>query len=588
MPPTRAFLLASCVLPHAAAVGGVATSYSAVFTSRPALPALSSANAVGAGHSHCNNTFNPSYLPPSSDGAFGGGIIVRLNACDRAPAGEHLGFAPCDLATGVCGDVDPSWHFALADDQQQTEDPRALFYDGKYYLFYYAAKAPATPTCDPAQDAECAVPLASSATPWNGSSWQAIGTYPWHRNGCCMMAPRGQKSYCIWGEGPGPFPGLGISVTTDIDGGVFTQVPWAAPPAGAVSPRTADGQWLLPLGAAEQEIKLEAGTHGVRLSTGDWVHFYAAATPGWVDNGNYTAGFLVLDRDDPTQVVQRVSGQWMIPEHEFETLCAAPPTNPTPAPPTPPTPPTPPAPAPTPAPAPSSDCAFTPNTDYAKTAAGAYYRKVRARDECGTRRVCCAAQRRRPSSRRRPFSHTTTTTTTTSSPAFFLSFLLFVPSLLRAAHGTRYRGAGRRGRHPGLLRPVPRRRPRQVRRRHVARPGVLPQERGAAGRRHRRQAGRVQLPPQRQRHAAPAAPTAAARGRRDRRRRARRRGLPVPRRAQARHLPVLGHAARRRQVPALLGGRRRQRRHWRRPVQGLMDGVGCLSEETQPCPAPAT
>ena len=308
--PHRAFLLASCVLPHAAAVGGVATSYSAAFTSRPALPALSSANAVGAGHSYCNNTFNPSYLPPSTDGAFGGGIIVRLNACDRAPAGEHLGFAPCDLATGVCGDVDPSWHFALADDQQQTEDPRALFYDGKYYLFYYAAKAPTTPTCDPAQDAECAVPLASSATPWNGSSWQAIGTYPWHRNGCCMMAPRGQKSYCIWGEGPGPFPGLGISVTTDIDGGVFTQVPWAAPPAGVTSPLTADRQWLLPLGADAQEIKLEAGTHGVRLSTGDWVHFYAAATPGWVPNGNYTAGYIILDKDEPTKIVQRGSGQF--------------------------------------------------------------------------------------------------------------------------------------------------------------------------------------------------------------------------------------------------------------------------------------
>jgi hypothetical protein len=41
---------------------------------------------------------------------------------------------------------------------------------------------------------------------------------PWHRNGCCMMKPRGQKSYCIWGEGgPSPFPGLGISYTTNID-----------------------------------------------------------------------------------------------------------------------------------------------------------------------------------------------------------------------------------------------------------------------------------------------------------------------------------------------------------------------------------
>ena len=50
---------------------------------------------------------------------------------------------------------------------------------------------------------------------------------------------------------------------------------------GVVSPLSADGRWLLPLGEAQQEIKLEAGTHPQRLSSGDWLHFYAAATPGW-------------------------------------------------------------------------------------------------------------------------------------------------------------------------------------------------------------------------------------------------------------------------------------------------------------------
>ena len=38
------------------------------------------------------------------------------------------------------------------------------------------------------------------------------------------MRPKGERSYCIWGEGPGPLPGLGISYTTDIDSGAFTQV----------------------------------------------------------------------------------------------------------------------------------------------------------------------------------------------------------------------------------------------------------------------------------------------------------------------------------------------------------------------------
>ena len=33
----------------------------------------------------------------------------------------------------------------------------------------------------------------------------------------------------------------------------------------------------------------------VQLESGDLLHFYAAATPGWVANGNYAAVYIVLD-----------------------------------------------------------------------------------------------------------------------------------------------------------------------------------------------------------------------------------------------------------------------------------------------------
>ena len=59
--------------------------------------------------------------------------------------------------------------------------------------------------------------LQKTKTPLDAASYVNIGLYNWHRNGCCAMKPKGQKSYCIWGEGPSPFPGLGISYTTDID-----------------------------------------------------------------------------------------------------------------------------------------------------------------------------------------------------------------------------------------------------------------------------------------------------------------------------------------------------------------------------------
>ena len=51
------------------------------------------------------------------------------------------------------------------------------------------------------------------------------------------------------------------------------------------------------------------------------LHFYAAATPGWVANGNYTAGYIILDKDDPTRILQRGSGQFMVPHFDYETLC---------------------------------------------------------------------------------------------------------------------------------------------------------------------------------------------------------------------------------------------------------------------------
>ena len=46
-----------------------------------------------------------------------------------------------------------------------------------------------------------------------------------------------------------------------------------------------------------------------------------AATPGWVNNGNYTAGYIILDKDEPTKIIQRGSGQFMVPTYDYETLC---------------------------------------------------------------------------------------------------------------------------------------------------------------------------------------------------------------------------------------------------------------------------
>lgn len=101
------------------------------------------------------------------------------------------------------------------------------------------------------------------------------------------------------------------------------QVAWkhGGAATNASSPITADGKYLLPFGADKAEVKLEAGTHIHQLSSGDYVTFYAAATPGWVPNGNYTVGWLVLAAHDPTTILQRSQTHILIPTMDYETLC---------------------------------------------------------------------------------------------------------------------------------------------------------------------------------------------------------------------------------------------------------------------------
>jgi hypothetical protein len=56
----------------------------------------------------------------------------------------------------------------------------------------------------------------------------------------------------------------------------------------------------------------------VLLSTGDFLHLYSAGTPGWVDNGNYTGGFIVIDGTDLTRVIQRSTDHILIASLDFE------------------------------------------------------------------------------------------------------------------------------------------------------------------------------------------------------------------------------------------------------------------------------
>jgi len=87
------------------------------------------------------------------------GVVVRTDSCSAT--GGSLSFAPCDLQTGVCGDLNSSIQLPPS---QGTQDPRIVFYNGFFYNFAYGANSTQAKQ-DGCTDGTCTVVLAKSATP---------------------------------------------------------------------------------------------------------------------------------------------------------------------------------------------------------------------------------------------------------------------------------------------------------------------------------------------------------------------------------------------------------------------------------------
>ena len=255
--------LTSLAMLLALSVSVTHAAYSVEILSKGARPALSIANPVGEGYSPCRFTFNPAFIPagPNVDKSF---LILRASQCPKSFGGaaDHLLMAQCD-SKGKCGDVLP-YTFPFESD---SEDPRVFQLADESgatwtYLYYYASGS-----------GQATVYLRRTLTPFNSSSWEeVVGALPWHRNGCTIVRPTGPH-YVFFGESP-PLPGLGVASTTDFK--TYTVL---------------NDKWMVPNGANNTdapEIVIEAGSTPVQLSTGEYLHLYAAGTPGWVANGNCT------------------------------------------------------------------------------------------------------------------------------------------------------------------------------------------------------------------------------------------------------------------------------------------------------------
>ena len=159
--------------------------------------------------------------------------------------------------------------------------------------------------------------LRRSPTPLNMSSWELLASaLPWHRNGCAFPALDGTGDFLVlYGETyypafPGKYlPGIGLARTSD----------WR-------SYSTVSASLLLPVPSGpDPEVCLEAATPPVRLSTGDWLHLYAAGTVGWGPWGpganpgsSYSAGWVVLSGSSPGAVLQRSVLHPFAPTMDYE------------------------------------------------------------------------------------------------------------------------------------------------------------------------------------------------------------------------------------------------------------------------------
>jgi predicted GH43/DUF377 family glycosyl hydrolase len=275
--------------------------YAVAVSSKSPAPVLSRGLPVGAGHSPCDLTFNPAFLranPPFLNASI---VIVRASGCppEFGGAADHLLAAECG-DDGVCADVQP-----LAFPFEYLAEDARVFFDSRddfFYLFYFANGTD-----------QSTVFLRRTRTPLQPASWELLASaLPWHRNGCAFVSDR-NETLVLWGETyasayPGKYAGIGLSRTDDWR--TFTTLNATLLEPNAFGP--------------EPEVCLEAATPPVRLSSGDWLHLFAAGMQGWGPwgpggvAGSYVAGFVILSGADPSVIVQRSTVHPFTPTMDYE------------------------------------------------------------------------------------------------------------------------------------------------------------------------------------------------------------------------------------------------------------------------------
>jgi predicted GH43/DUF377 family glycosyl hydrolase len=279
--------------------------YDVKILSRSAKPVLSYID----GTSTFQQIFNPTYIQPSKGTNGKSGLLARTQNCD-SPVGSpctfcggsqdkasFLTFSEEDSKTGKFSSVTTdSVIFGPFDnsDSWGTEDPRMAFnpHDELYYMFYTAYNG-----------SSILLNMATSPNPTDGGKWQRHGpVFPNIQNsksGAVLIRDQ-PPHYLLWGDSSIRVVKSDNLMSWPADGGEIL-----------LSPRSDSFDSRL----------VESGPPPLRLTDGNYLFFYNSAQLGWPENPEtaYHVGWLILDGNDPTNILQRSAEPLLGPKFAWET-----------------------------------------------------------------------------------------------------------------------------------------------------------------------------------------------------------------------------------------------------------------------------
>jgi len=188
-----------------------------------------------------------------------------------------------------------------------TEDPRVVYrsLDKTYYLLYsaVATNAKGNPISR--------LSLAKSTRPWLKCCWDFQGpVFPnatWSKSGALLLRDTfGGPHYLFWGDSTPQSVGIQWATTDDLIN-FKNRGPWI---------QVRSDKW--------DSLLVEAGPMPLPLSDGNYLFLYNSARtgvpspkPNW--DVQYNVGFVILDKNDPSKILQRSDTPILSPELAWET-----------------------------------------------------------------------------------------------------------------------------------------------------------------------------------------------------------------------------------------------------------------------------